>query len=128
MDAQRLKVLVVDDEPAICTLMQTFLSQQGYEVHTVDDGARAMHQFHADPPDMVLLDISMPGMSGTEVLEQIRGSGHPCGVIVLSAYGDGETIQSALGKGAYSYIQKPMELSDLAAQLKALRQSLRDRQ
>jgi two-component system response regulator TctD len=126
MDVQRLKVLVVDDEPAICNLMQVFLSQQGYEVHTVDDGEQALRQFRADPPDMVLLDISMPGMSGTEVLEQIRDSGHRCGVIVLSAYGDGDTIRSALGRGAYCYIQKPMELSALATQLKALQQSLRD--
>ena len=124
MDADRMKVLVVDDEPAICSLMQGFLTQQGYEGQTVGDGEQAVRRFQADPPDVVLLDISMPGMSGTEVLERIQDSGHRCGVIVLSAYGDGETIQSAMGKGAYCYIQKPMELTELSTRLRDLKQSL----
>ena len=118
------QVLVVDDEPTICSLMNVFLTQRGYHVHIANTGVDALDLFKAALPDIVLLDISMPGMRGIDVLRQMKTINAACGVIMLSAYGDDETIQEAMDMGAYCYIQKPMELTDLNARLEELRHSL----
>ncbi len=118
------KILVVDDEPTICSMMTVFLTQIGYQVKTVNSGEDAIALFKKDPPDMVLLDISMPGMRGIDVLQQMKSQKADCGVIMLSAYGDDQTIQEALDRGAYCYIQKPMELTDLKNRLEALHLSI----
>jgi DNA-binding response OmpR family regulator len=120
----RAKILVVDDEPTICSMMNVFLSQIGYQVRTVNSGEDAIEIFDEDPPDMVLLDISMPGMRGIDVLQLMKNRKADCGIIMLSAYGDDQTIQEAMDMGAYCYIQKPMELMDLKKQLEALRQHI----
>ena len=120
----RAKVLVVDDEPTICSMMNVYLTQIGYQVKTVNSGEEAVTLFNDDPPDMVLLDISMPGMRGIDVLQHIKTQRANCGVIMLSAYGDDQTIQEAMDLGAYCYIQKPMELMDLKNRLEALHQQI----
>ena len=122
----RAKILVVDDEPTICSMMNVFLKQIGYEVKTVNSGEEAMALFNEEAPDMVLLDISMPGMRGIDVLQEMKSRKADCGVIMLSAYGDDQTIQEALDRGAYCYIQKPMELMELKKQLEALHQHLKE--
>ena len=118
------QVLVVDDEPTICSLMNVFLTQRGYQVHIANTGVDALDLFRTALPDIVLLDISMPGMRGIDVWRQMKTINAACGVIMLSAYGDDETIQEAMDMGAYCYIQKPMELTDLNARLEELRHSL----
>lgn len=120
------KILVVDDEPTICNMMNVFLTQIGYQVQTVNSGEEAIALFEEASPDMVLLDISMPGMRGIDVLQHMKQSKVNCGVIMLSAYGDDTTIKEALDLGAYCYIQKPMELMDLKNRLEALRQHIRE--
>ena len=120
----RAKILVVDDEPTICSMMNVYLTQIGYQVKTVNSGEEAVVLFAEDPPDMVLLDISMPGMRGIDVLQHIKAQKASCGVIMLSAYGDDQTIQEAMDMGAYCYIQKPMELIDLRNRLEALHQQI----
>ena len=120
----RAKILVVDDEPTICSMMNVFLTQIGYQVRTVNSGEDALAQFSEEPPDMVLLDISMPGMRGIDVLQQMKSQKDDCGVIMLSAYGDDQTIQEALDMGAFCYIQKPMELMDLKNRLAELHQHI----
>ena len=122
----RAKILVVDDEPTICSMMNVFLKQIGYEVKTVNSGEEAMALFNEEAPDMVLLDISMHGMRGIDVLQEMKSRKADCGVIMLSAYGDDQTIQEALDRGAYCYIQKPMELMELKKQLEALHQHLKE--
>lgn len=121
----RAKILVVDDEPTICSMMKVFLTHIGYQVKTVNSGEEAIAIFDEDPPDMVLLDISMPGMRGIDVLQCMKDRKAECGVIMLSAYGDDQTIREALDMGAYCYIQKPMELTDLQQRLEALHQHIR---
>jgi len=120
----RTKILVVDDEPTICSMMTVFLTQIGYAVRTVNSGDDAIKVFDEDPPDMVLLDISMPGMRGIDVLQLMKIRKADCGIIMLSAYGDDQTIREALEMGAYCYIQKPMELMDLKQRLEELHQHI----
>ena len=124
--AKQTKILVVDDEPTICSLMKVFLSQHGYLVHTANCGEDALLVFAKSTPDIVLLDISMPGMRGIDVLKRIKAQKSSCGVIMLSAYGDDETIQEAIDLGAFCYIQKPMELVELRGRLEELQQSLQE--
>jgi two-component system response regulator (stage 0 sporulation protein F) len=120
------QVLVVDDEPTICSLMNVFLTQRGYSVQTASTGEDALVLFEESIPDIVLLDISMPGMRGIDVLREMKAIKAECGVIMLSAYGDDETIQEAMDMGAFCYIQKPMELNILNDRLLELRQSLQE--
>ena len=117
-------ILVVDDEPTICSLMNVFLTQRGYQVQIANSGEDALVLFQEAFPDIVLLDISMPGMRGIDVLRRMKEINAACGVIMLSAYGDDETIQEALDMGAYCYIQKPMELTELNDRMQELRQTL----
>jgi len=122
----RAKILVVDDEPTICSMMNVFLTQIGYQVRTVNSGEDAIDAFDEDPPDMVLLDISMPGMRGIDVLQLMKSRKTDCGIIMLSAYGDDQTIQEAMDMGAYCYIQKPMELMELKKHLEDLHQRIQE--
>ena len=124
--AKQTKILVVDDEPTICSLMKVFLSQHGYLVHTANCGEDALLVFAKSTPDIVLLDISMPGMRGIDVLQLMKIRKADCGVIMLSAYGDDQTIQEAIDMGAYCYIQKPMELMALKKHLEDLHQQIRE--
>ena len=121
------QVLVVDDEPTICSLMNVFLNQRGYQVQIANTGADALDLFKDALPEIVLLDISMPGMRGIDVLRQMKAINANCGVIMLSAYGDDETIQEAMDMGAFCYIQKPMELTDLSARLEELQHTLTEK-
>lgn len=119
----RTDILVVDDEPAICSLMNAYLTQKGHRVRTANTGEDALVFFQEAFPDIVLLDISMPGIRGIDVLRRMKEIHAACGVIMLSAYGDDETIQEAMDMGAFCYIQKPMELTELIARIEELRQS-----
>ena len=108
-----MKVLVVDDELPICELLDEFLSEQGHEVSTATNGEEALLVFEKEAPQMVLLDIKMPGMDGMEVLRRIKEIDSDSGVIMISAFGDTSTVQEALQKGAYHYMEKPIELMQL---------------
>ncbi len=119
-------VLVVDDEPTICSLMNVFLTQKGYQVQIANTGEDALVLFQEAYPDIVLLDISMPGMRGIDVLRRMKEINAASGVIMLSAYGDDETIQEAMDVGAFCYIQKPMELTELNARMQELRQAMQE--
>ena len=119
-------VLVVDDEPTICSLMNVFLTQKGYQVQIANTGEDALVLFQEAYPDIVLLDISMPGMRGIDVLRRMKEINAASGVIMLSAYGDDETIQEAMDMGAFCYIQKPMELTELNARMQELRQAMQE--
>jgi len=107
------KIMVVDDEVLICDLLEEFLKLQGYQVTTAYDGEDAILKFKTLRPQMVLLDIRMPGMDGIDVLQSIKDMDSRTGVIMLSAFGDVETIQKAMQGGAYKYIQKPVEFGAL---------------
>jgi len=108
-----MKVLVVDDELAICELLDEFLSEHGYDVSTAISGEEALAVFEKESPQMVLLDIKMPGIDGMDVLRKIKEINSKAGVIMISAFGDNATVQEVLQKGAYCYMEKPIELKRL---------------
>jgi two-component system KDP operon response regulator KdpE len=112
------RVLVVDDEPQILRALRINLSARGFEVTTAVDGASALRAAAERNPEVVVLDLGLPDMDGTEVLAGIRGwSTVP--VIVLSARTDSADKVDALDAGADDYITKPFGMDELLARLRA---------
>ena len=118
------KILAVDDEPQVVLVIKRVLEQEGYVVTTSNDGYAALDTFDTSPPDLVILDINMPGINGYKVLEKIREQ-HDIPVIMLSANQDVSSIGSSIGLGADDYIRKPFRLRELSARVKAKLRRLR---
>lgn len=120
-----VKLLVVDDEPAIRRLLQTGLSAQGYHVTGAASAEEAIDQAAADPPDLVILDLGLPGLSGRDLLARWRGEGFTAPVVILSSRTDEPGIVAALDAGADDYVTKPFGMNELIARLRvALRHRL----
>ncbi len=115
-----LRILIVDDERSIVEGLQAFLTRQGYRVRTAFDGATALQAVRAERPDVVLLDLRMPGTGGLEVLRCIREIDQGLPVILLSAFLDEETRQLALDLGAPVCLPKPMDLRLVQRSLQAV--------
>ena len=104
------QILVVDDEDRIRQSLNGILKDEGYEVLEAKDGSQALKQVESDPPDLVLLDIWMPGMDGMEVLEKMKGQIPNLPVIMISGHGNIELAVKAVKLGAYDFIEKPLSL------------------
>jgi len=109
----QMKVLIVDDEPEICSLLEEFLSQRGYAVATATSGEEGISKFAVMKPDLVLLDIRMPDIDGLQVLKQIKQSDPQTGTIMITAIKDSDTVKQALTMGVNDYIVKPIDLNHL---------------
>lgn len=109
-DSNGKRILVIDDEPHICDLIQTELEDEGYQVITVSDGQKALEIIRQERPDLVSLDIRMPGMDGLEVLSGIREIDMRIPIIVLTAYSSYKQDFSVWGADAY--IVKSMDLTE----------------
>ena len=107
------KLLVVDDEHEICDFLQSFFEDRDYNVNVALNGLEALEQIREDAPDVVLLDIQMPGMDGMEVLKKIKGEFPKVKVIMVTALETREKIDEALRFGADNYITKPLSLEYL---------------
>lgn len=114
---EQIRVLIVDDELFVGELLKEYLSIKGYESLAVSNGGDALSISEQFQPHIVILDIRMPGMSGMEVLKNIKAKSKATGVIMLSAYGDTETVDEAFQLGADYYLQKPMNLKHLVETL-----------
>ncbi len=118
-------VLVADDEPQITKLVAMTLTEEGFRVVTARDGEEAIDRVTALRPDVVLLDIIMPGMSGIEVMNHLREY-HPVPIILLTARTSKADVATGLDAGADDYISKPLHPRELAARVRAvLRRSAR---
>jgi two-component system, OmpR family, KDP operon response regulator KdpE len=112
------KVLVVDDEPQIVRALRINLSARGYDVSTAANGQQALQVAASARPDVVVLDLGLPDMDGSEVIEGLRGwTSVP--IIVLSARTDSGDKVSALDAGADDYVTKPFGMDELLARLRA---------
>jgi DNA-binding response OmpR family regulator len=117
-------VLVVDDDHGIRTSVRLALSEYGYEVAEAADGEAALATFAQVEPDVVVLDLMLPGIDGFECCRRIRRvSDLP--VLIVSARGDSHDVVAGLEAGADDYIRKPFDVAELAARLRALRRRVR---
>ncbi|WP_168015607.1 response regulator transcription factor [Halomonas salinarum] len=116
------KVLVVDDEPNILLSLEFLMQQAGFEVITVEDGESALSRIAEAPPDLVLLDISLPGISGFDVLERLRAdtATSRLPIIMLTAHGREVEREKGLALGADDYITKPFSTQALVDKVKVL--------
>lgn len=111
------KVLVVDDDTALAEMIGIVLRAEGFEPTFCADGALAVAAFHASNPDLVLLDLMLPGMNGIEVCSRIReDSGVP--IIMLTAKSDTTDVVKGLESGADDYIVKPFNPKELVARIR----------
>ena len=112
------RVLVVDDEPSILRALRINLSAREYDVSTAVDGTTGLAAVARDRPDVIILDLGLPDMDGTEVIHGVRGwTSIP--IIVLSAWGQESQKVAALDAGADDYVTKPFGMDELLARLRA---------
>ena len=113
------RIMIVDDDVNICELIRLYLEKEKYSVAIVNDGLEAVSSFAEIKPDLVILDIMLPGLDGWQVCRKIRSSSN-VPIIMLSA--KGETFDKVLGLelGADDYIVKPFETKEVLARIKAV--------
>jgi DNA-binding response OmpR family regulator len=107
------KILIVDDEAEIVTILERFLRLKQYDVITAANGTEAIEKVRGEHPEVVLLDINMPGKTGLEVLVEIKALDPRIGVIMVTAQTDEESGRFALSNGAFDYIIKPFDFEYL---------------
>ena len=112
-------VLVVDDEPSFTEALSVGLRRRGYEVRTAADGRAALEEIDEAVPDVVLLDVMLPGMSGLDVCREIRKRSN-VPLIMLTALGEEPDAVAGLEVGADDYVAKPYRLSELVARMRAV--------
>ncbi len=119
------RILVVDDDPALSEMLGIVLQADGFEPFFVADGSRAMEAFHHTRPDLVLLDVMLPGKDGIEVCKSIRAeSGVP--IVMLTAKTDTVDVVLGLESGADDYVVKPFKAKELVARIRTRLRRLED--
>lgn len=119
-----ISILVVDDEPNIVNLITSYLDKEGYQVYTAADGQSALRAARAYRPEIIILDIMLPGMDGIEVLSHLRRESDVY-VILLTAKGEETDKIVGLSVGADDYVTKPFSPRELVARVKAALRRLR---
>ncbi|MDT8877926.1 response regulator [Halomonas saccharevitans] len=116
------KVLVVDDEPNIVLSLEFLMQQAGFEVDTAEDGENALARIAEAAPDLLLLDISLPGISGFDVLERLRADPTHARlpIVMLTAHGREVEREKGLALGADDYVTKPFSTQALVDKVKTL--------
>jgi DNA-binding NtrC family response regulator len=113
VNLETAKILVIDDEKLLRWSMQQNLSKEGYAVITAEKGLEGLERFIEEEPDIVLLDIHLPDISGINVLESIKKEDPNAIVIMVTAFGDIQTAVKTTKFGAYDFVEKPFNLEKL---------------
>ena len=113
-----MKILVVDDERAIRNSLKEILTDEGYEVDTAEDGAAALALAEREHYNIIFCDIKMPGMDGIEFLDKVMEAGLEGAVVMISGHGDIDTAVECIKKGAFNFIQKPLDLNRILITIK----------
>ncbi len=121
-DAPTARILIVEDEDNIALALTHVMGREGWSVQRIADGDSAVGSIRADAPDLVLLDVMLPGMSGYEICQQVRLSPELAGVkiLMMTARGNAMERRKGLALGADGFIAKPFDLSDLMAEARRL--------
>lgn len=119
-DGSPVRALVVDDEASLVELIQMALKYEGWQVETAADGASALHKARSFQPDVIVLDIMMPGLDGLEVLRRLRATGDDVAVLFLTAKDAVQDRVVGLTTGGDDYVTKPFSLEEVVARLRTL--------
>lgn len=115
-------VLLIEDEPNIAEAIRFILTRDGWSVSTLQDGAAAVAAVHDQKPDIVILDLMLPGLSGLEIVETLRAdpATHSLPVLMLTAKGAGREREAAERAGVSRFMTKPFSNADILASVRAL--------
>ena len=126
-----ISVLIIDDEVDMCDMLSHILDQAGFTAYTAHDGNTGLEVFNKESPNVVILDLCMPGMNGMDVLKQIKYTGSETPVIIISASEEIQSAVEAIKHGAYNYFKKPFNNEEVvltvekALEERAMRQEIR---
>ena len=123
-----LNIIVVDDEPGLRGMIEDYLSMQGFSVASAENGAALDRLLATHNPDMLLMDVNMPGEDGISIVKRLRHAGERMGIIVLTANAEESSKVDGLSYGADDYLTKPFEVRELLARVRSLQRRLPPRQ
>lgn len=113
-----MKILVIDDERAIRNSLKEILGDEGYDVDVAEDGPSGLAMVDKERYNIIFCDIKMPGMDGIEVLDKLNAEGIDSAIVMISGHGDIETAVDCIKKGAFDFIQKPLDLNRILITIK----------
>ncbi len=119
MEQKDIKVLIVDDEVALANTLAQRLQMRDLKVGTAYDGEQALAKLKIDKPDVIILDLRMPGMHGMEVLREIKKVSPDIQVIVLTGHGTDKDEEEAKRLGGFDFLKKPADIETLSRKIKA---------
>lgn len=115
------KILIVDDQFGIRILLNEIFQKEGYKTFQAANGVQALEIVNNEEPELVILDMKIPGMDGLEILKRIKKDNQSIKVIIMTAYGELDMIQEAIDNGAITHFAKPFDIDDI---LKAVKEQL----
>ena len=113
MSTDKLKVMVLDDEPIVCKRVQPALEKLGYEVESYTDSHAAMHRIQETEYDIIVTDLKMKGIDGMQFLQEAKKRSPRTEVIVITGFATLETAKESFHKGVFDFIAKPFKLSEI---------------
>jgi two-component system, OmpR family, response regulator ArlR len=114
------RILVVEDDRTIARFVELELTHAGYRVEKASDGSVALEMIERDPPDLLVLDLMLPGLDGIEVARKIRASGSRMPILMLTARAETQDVVSGFEAGTDDYLRKPFEIPELLSRIAAL--------
>jgi CheY-like chemotaxis protein len=122
MNNQNFKILVIEDDEYSRDALAHLLVSEGYEAQSANDGESGLEKAHEMQPDVIVLDLNLPGIDGKQVIEKLRGDGPLASVAILVVTGDEDgTARDAVDLGADGYLTKPVEFDDLINAISGLK-------
>jgi len=115
-----MKIMIVEDEPNVVSFVRRGLMEAGHEVSVSMDGQTAWHMIQLEVPDVILLDVMLPGVNGIELCRKIRSNKIGVPIIMLTALGTSENVVTGLESGADDYVVKPFKFAELMARILAV--------
>jgi len=113
MNANKLRVMVLDDEPIVCKRLKPALEKYGYEVDTFTQSSEAMEQIKQVKYDIIITDLKMKGVDGMQLLDEAKRQSPQTEVIVITGFATMETAKESFHKGVFDFIAKPFKLSEI---------------
>jgi FixJ family two-component response regulator len=112
------EVFVVDDDPMVLNALSVFLSREGYRVAGFSDGASFLDAARSRTPICIILDVQMPGKSGLDLLKELKAQDYPAPIFIVSGSGDIPTAVEAIKRGAFDFIEKPVNASTVVTRVR----------
>jgi len=113
----KTRILLVDDEVEFVSTLSERLQLRGYDVRTANNALEALAFVYKEAPDVIILDLRIPGMDGIETLKTIKKFDPTIEVIMLTGHGDIRSVEEGMKSGAFEYIMKPVDISELTAKI-----------